>query len=137
MIMVSKEVIYKLPEFNKYTELISELQLVLCIYYLVQFKEKSVQAFIDLSNKVNVMSPIFAKKPSLWVSRTEFGIQKIYDPTFKIFEIIIVSFSIDNKVGNLRFFEKTFLITDINIDMVLEMLFLTISNTNFLEQKLY
>lgn len=35
---------------------------MLCIYYLVQFQEKPIEALIDSVSEVNAMSLIFAKK---------------------------------------------------------------------------
>lgn len=61
-----KKVTPKLLDFQS-IELIPELQLMSYIYYSVQFKEKLVQAFIDLASKVNATSLMFAKKLSLQI----------------------------------------------------------------------
>lgn len=52
--------------------------------------------------------------------------------------MVLVSFSIDDKTGRLWFFKDTFLIVNINIDIVLGMPFFTTSNVkiNFLKWKL-
>lgn len=133
--MASKEIISKLPDLQKP---ILELQLVLYIYYLVQFKEKLVQAFINLGSERNAIRLIFAKKLGLWIQKTEVDTQKIGGSSLEIFEIVIVSFSMDNKASKPWFFEEIFLIANIIIDIVLDISFLMLSNAeiNFLKQNL-
>ena len=47
-----------------------------------------------------------------------------------MFEIVIASFQIENKLGKTWFFQETFLLADFNIDMILKMLFLNFNNVN-------
>lgn len=56
--------------------------------------------------------------------------QKIDGTTLKSFGIVIAAFSVNNKAEKVRFFEETFLLADISMDMALEMSFLTLSNAN-------
>ena len=49
---------------------------------------------------------------------------------FKIYEIVVVVFLIINSTKKVKFFKKTFLIVNISLNMVLGMLFLTLSSTN-------
>lgn len=93
---------------------------------------------MKLGSKINVISPTFAKNLGLWVWRIEIGAQKNDGSSPKTFEIVRASFSIDNKSIRSSFFEETFLIANININIVLIMFFLILSNLqiNFLEQKL-
>ena len=44
--------------------------------------------------------------------------------------MIIIGFSIQDKSGKIRFFEEIFLLVHTNIDVVLEILFLTLTNQN-------
>ena len=44
--------------------------------------------------------------------------------------MVVSTFSILDKNGNEKFFEKSFLLAYIKLDVVFEMLFLTIGNTN-------
>ena len=55
-----------------------------------------------------------------------------------IFGMVVVAFSVTGKANRVRYFEKTFLVADISLEIVLEMFFLTLSGTNidFLGQKL-
>ena len=53
--------------------------------------------------------------------------------------MIVAAFLVVDKANWVRFFEKIFLVVDISLKVVLEMLFLTLSNTNidFLDQELW
>lgn len=52
--------------------------------------------------------------------------------------MVIAGFSVQNRLEKVEFFEKTFLLADISIKVVLEMLFLTFSDINiwFTKKKL-
>ena len=56
---------------------------------------------------------------------------KIDRSFFKTFGIIIASFQILVKLNRVWFFQKTFLLTDISIKVILKMLYLIFSNRNF------
>lgn len=94
-----------------------------------------VQAFFNFDSKLNIMSLIFAKKLGFWIWKTKINIQKIYSSSFETFGIVIIFFLLDDKADRPQFFEKTFLIVNINIDITLEILFLILNNVkiDFLE----
>ena len=50
--------------------------------------------------------------------------------TFETFGIIIADFEIEDKGGKPKFFQKTFLVVDTKFEVILEMLFLKISNAD-------
>ncbi len=56
--------------------------------------------------------------------------QKIDSITLETYEIVVSAFSIFDKDDRKRFFEKSFLLADIKPNIVLGMLFLTMSNIN-------
>lgn len=118
-------------------EAISELQLVPFIYYPVLFKEEWIIVLIKLGSDVNAMNPTFTKKLDLWVQQIKISTQKINGSILEIFGMVIASFLIDYKVKKLSFFEETFLLANISIDIVLEMPFLILSKIeiNFLERE--
>ena len=47
-----------------------------------------------------------------------------------IYEMVIAAFLITDKAKQVKFFEKTFLVINISPEIVLGMLFLTLSNIN-------
>lgn len=108
------------------------LQRVPCIWYLVQFQkdQKKIQALINSGSEVNAMTPIYAAKLGLTIWKTNVGAQKIDGLTLVTYGMVIAGFSLQDKLGRVWFFEKTFLLADISREVVLGMLFLTLSNAN-------
>ena len=72
------------------------------------------------------------------VHHTDIGAQKIDGSTLKIFGMVLTSFQVEDQLGRARFFKKTLLSADINMQVVLNIPFLTFSNVNiqFVEKKL-
>ena len=103
-----------------------------CIYYPVQFQEsqEQVRALLDSGSKVNAISPAYAKRLGLKTRKTNVRVQKIDGSALEIFGMVITDFQVEDKGGRPRFFQKTFLVTDIKFEVVLEMLFLKISNAD-------
>lgn len=81
------------------------------------------------------MNPNFAKKPSIYIWQTKISAQKIIKLSLKTFGIVITSFLINDKAKRSQYFEKTLLLANISIDVVLGILFLTLNNTkiNFID----
>lgn len=77
------------------------------IYYLLRFwknNQNKMRASIDFGSKLNKITPIYVLKLGLWVCQTYIGTQKIDGSTFKIFEIILASFQLENKLKMAKFF---------------------------------
>lgn len=89
-----------------------------------------IPASIDLNNKVNIMYPAFVKKLGLLVRKTDMKVQKTDGSNLETVGIVIVAFLVIDKADKVRFFEETFLLANVNIDVVLGMLFFTLSNAN-------
>ena len=110
------------------------------ICYPIWFKKSKVQvqALFDFGNEVNAMTPGYVSKLGLKVRPTNVGAQKIDGFTLKTFRIVLASFQVEDTLGRARFFQETFLLTDLSIEVVLKMLFLTFSNANikFAQKKL-
>ena len=73
----------------------------------------------------------FAAKINLTPKSTNVGAQKIDGSSLETYGIVSVEFLLQDSHGQVRFFEKTFLLTDTNMEVVLGMLFLSLSNVNF------
>ncbi len=84
------------------------------------------------------MTLAYVAKLGLTTQKTDVGDQKIDGSTLVTYEIVIVRFSDQDKLGKVRFFEDTFLLADTNMEVVLKMLFLIFSNVDiwFAEKKL-
>ena len=102
------------------------------IYYPVRFQEdqEQVRALLDSGSEVNAMSPTYAIWLGLKTWKTNVGAQKIDGSALETFGMVIADFQVEDKGGMPRFFQKTFLVTNTKFEVVLEMPFLKISNTD-------
>ena len=76
------------------------------------------------------MDPAFAKKLSLVIQSINVGIQKIDSTTFKTYKIVVAAILVINQANRLRLFEETFLLANVNPDMLLRIFFFTLSGAN-------
>ena len=72
----------------------------------------------------------YASKLDLKVYPTNGGAQKINDSNLEMFEIVLASFQVEDKLKKARFFQELFLLADFSIKVVLRMPFLTFNNVN-------
>ena len=101
-----------------------------CIHYPINFRKKSVSALFDLGNKVNAVHPAFAKELGLPIRPIDVGVQKINSTTLDTFGIVVVTFLITDKANQVRFFEETFLVANVSLEVVFGMPFLTLSGAD-------
>lgn len=73
---------------------------------------------------------VYALKLGFAARYTDVKTQKIDGSIFETFEIVLASFQIEDKLRKTRFFQKTFLLANTSIKMVLKIFFFTLSNTN-------
>lgn len=114
---------------------------MLYIHYLFGFWKNIVDArvLINSSSKINViMISAYASILGLKVYFYDIGTQKIDGSTLEKFEIVLANFQVDNKLRKTRFFQETFLLADINVEVILSIFFLTLNNTDiqFAEKRL-
>ena len=112
-----------------------------CICYPVQFrkdKDKDVLALLDSESEVNAMTPAYAAHLGLKVRVTDVNAQKIDKFLPATYGMFIAAFQIVNTLSRFRFFQETFLLANISMEVILGMLFLTFSNANikFAEKEL-
>ena len=84
------------------------------------------------------MTPTFAVKLGLVIQKTDVDAQKIDGSPLVTYGIILADFSVQDKLGKVRFFEETFLLADTSMEVVLGILFLNFLDTDmqFEEKKL-
>ena len=87
---------------------------------------------LDSSSKVNGMNLDYTQKLGLEIRKTNIGAQKIDGFALETFKIVSADFQIEDKASKPRFFQKTFLVTDIKFKVILGMPFLKISNADIL-----
>ena len=108
------------------------LEHVSCIHYPVWFKKDKiqVQALVDSGCEVNAMHSSFVKQLGLPIQPTDVGAQKIDGTTLDTHEMVLTVFSVEDKANQIRFFEETFLVANISLEVVLGMLFLILSGAD-------
>lgn len=84
------------------------------------------------------MTQRYALKLGLKVYQTNFEAYKIVDFISKIFEMVLISFQVKNKLQKARFIHKMFLLAHISVKIILEKFFLNFNNANiqFLKKEL-
>ena len=94
----------------------------------------SVSALFNSSSEVNAIHPTFAWEIGLSIRPTDVGTQKINSTMLDSFEIVVIAFSVMDKAYRVKFFEKTFQVANISLEVILGMFFLTLSDAdiNFL-----
>ena len=109
------------------------LDRVFCICYSVQFRKdkgKDILALLDSGSEVNAMTLAYAAHLGLKVRVINDDAQKIDGSSLATYGMVIAAFQIFNKLSCSRFFQKTFLLTDINMEVFLSMVFLIFSNAD-------
>ena len=108
----------------------ANLARVPCIRYLINFGKKSVLALLDSGSEVNAIHPAFAKELGLPIRPTDVEAQKMDGTMLEIYGMVIATFSVEDKVNRVRFFEKTFLVANVSLEVVLGMPFFTLSGAD-------
>ena len=110
----------------------SNLVRVPCIRYSITFLKKFVPilALLDSGSEINAINPTFAQELGLPIRTTDVGAQKINSTMLDNFGMMVVAFSVMDKANWVRFFEKTFLVANISLKVVLEMPFFTLSGAD-------
>ena len=108
------------------------LDCVPCVYYLVQFQKKKsmIWALIDSTKKVNAITPAYTTKLGIKVWKANVRAQKISDSLPTSYKMFIATFQVLDKFGKARFLQKSFLMANTNMKVILEMFFFTFSNVD-------
>ena len=85
---------------------------------------------VDSENEVNAIHPSLAKQLALPIRAIDVGAQKIDGTTLHTYKMIVAAFSVVNKANRVRFFEKTFLVANVWLEVVLGISFLTLSDAD-------
>ena len=117
------------------------LECIPCIHYPIQFKDMDkapVQGMIDSRSEINAIHLSFVKQLSFPIRPIDVRAQKIDGTTLDTYEMVVAAFSVVDKANRVRFFEETFLVTNVSPKVVLGMFFLTLSGTDvdFLDREL-
>lgn len=93
---------------------------------------------IIFGSEVNVITLTFVAELGFVIEKIDVGAQKIDSSPLVTYGMVLAGFSVSNKLEKVWFFEKTFLLANTNMEVVLKMFFLIFSNANiqFGEKKL-
>ena len=112
-----------------------------CIWYPITLRKKSmsVSALFDLGSEFNAIHPSLAWELGLPIRPTDVGAQKIDGIMLDTFRMVVTAFSVTDKASWVKFFEETFLVANVSLEIVFGMFFLTLSgaDVNFLGRKLW
>ena len=109
------------------------LNKISCICYPVQFrknKDKDVLALLNSGSKINAMTSAYTAHLDLKVRVTNVDAQKIDGFLLVTYGMVITAFQVVNKLGCFWFFQKTFLLAEISMEVILGMPFLIFGNVN-------
>ncbi len=76
------------------------------------------------------MTLAYAAELGLTTWKTSVRAQKIDGPSLETYGMAPTSFSLQDSLGRVRFFEETFLLADTSMEVILGMPFLSLSNAN-------
>lgn len=76
------------------------------------------------------MALVYTTNLYLKIRSTNIGAQKIDGFIFQLFGMALISFKVKNKLDQSQFFQETFLVVDIDVEVILGIFFLTFSNVN-------
>lgn len=89
-----------------------------------------ILTLINPKIKLNVMNLAYTDKRDLKVRKIKVNAQKIDNFSPEFYDIVIAAFQILDKLDYLQFFQKTFLLTIINMEIILDMPFFIFNNIN-------
>ena len=89
-----------------------------------------MSVLFDSGSKVITIYPTFAQELGLSIRQINVRAQKINGTILNTFGIVVAVFSVIEKANRVRFFEKTFLVANISLEMVFGILFLILSNAD-------
>ena len=111
-----------------------------CIRYPITFWKKSMSmlALFDLGSEVNAIYPTLAWELGLLIRPTNVGVQKIDGNMLDTFGMVATAFSVMDKTNQVKFFEETFLMANVSLEVVFGMSFPTLGDADidFLSRKL-
>ena len=89
-----------------------------------------VLVLFDSDSEVNAIYPTFALELGLFIRPTDIRIQKIDSTILDTYGIVVAAFTIIDKANQVIFFEKTFLMANISLEVVFEIPFLMLSSAD-------
>ncbi len=89
-----------------------------------------MKALINFGSEVNVITPAYATKLGFTDRKSSIRVQKIDGSLLETYDMVSTTFSLQDSLGRVRFFEKTFLLTGTSMEVILRIAFLSLSNAD-------
>lgn len=104
------------------------------IHYLFCFKKDyhNIKILMNSGSEINAIIPAYTKKLGFQTWKTNLRAQKTDGFSLTLYGIVIVRIQVSNKLSKAHFFQKTFLLFNTSINIMLRMFFLTFSNAKVL-----
>ena len=83
-----------------------------------------------MGSKINGITLAYTKRLDFQIRKIDDGAQKIDRSLLKTFGIVIAGFEVIDKLGRVRFFQKTLLLANTSIEIVLEIPVFTFNNAD-------
>ena len=87
-------------------------------------------ALFNSKIEVNIIHLTFAKELGFFIKLINVRVQKIDSIILDIYRMIVAVFLVTNKANQIRFFNETFLVANVSLEVVFEIFFFTLSGTN-------
>ena len=88
------------------------------------------KALIDINIKVKAISLAYVAKLGLNIQKTDTRTQKIDSSILDIFGMVLADFQVKDKLNKIWFFQETFLVVNIMLEVIIGIAFLTLRNVD-------
>lgn len=106
-----------------------ELEQIPCIRYFMIFKDQT-ETLLDTKCKSNVMNQAFPHQLGLKIQKINIEVQQNLGSTLGTYEMAVSIFSKLDNNGKRKSFEQSFLLADVESDVVFKISFLIMSNVD-------
>lgn len=93
-------------------------------------QSNKVQTLINSNSEVNEIFLAYTAKIDFTTHKTNIGVQKIEGLVLETYSMALACFLLFNSLGRVRFIEKTLILVNSHVEIILGMLFLPLSNVN-------
>lgn len=99
----------------------SGIDIINNLYFIFSIvPRKEIQGFINFDREINAMSPTYTEILMLCIKQTNVRGQNIDKLALRIYRIVRAVFFSKDKLGQVQFYKKLFLIADINMEIILK-----------------
>lgn len=85
---------------------------------------------LDLDSEVNTIYLIFTQELRLPIKPTDIEVQKIDGTILNTFEMVVATFLMIDKANRIKFLKEIFLVANISLKVIFEILFLILNNAD-------